>query len=77
MDRNSLAVGVVTDTISKAAEELLKAGIDRENVARGTFCAALHFVEPVLDVRGKGKFLRELARGLELATIRTEGAGSA
>ncbi len=69
---NSLQVGVISDMMKAAGEALIENGFDREAVARGTLLAALQIAHPLVDLPGQAKWLRDMAQGIELATLPTE-----
>ena len=48
----------------------------REDVARRMLLAALKVVHPIAGLAQQAQWLRDMAQGLDLANMRTEGAGN-
>lgn len=60
---NTPAVATVARMMSGGAEELIKVGMDREDVARGMLLAALKVVYPIADLAQQAEWLRKHGAG--------------
>ncbi len=76
MAKNDPQVEAAMNILAAAAEGLVQGGMNRESVARGMLLAALQVVHPITGLAGQAKWLRDMAQGLDLAAIPTEGMGA-
>jgi translation elongation factor EF-Tu-like GTPase len=72
MPKNPPQVEAAMTLLCAAGDGLVKGGMDREDVARGMLLAALKTVHPIADLAQQADWLRQMARGLDLANMSTE-----